>query len=291
MLAKKRNKRHLIRNCLIFLAITSSVVGSVYVYSINELSSQAVENQQKAQTSLHDALQAVIAAKEAKKKEPVYINLPGAETIRAIVQDYSLPDSLWVLVNKNNSLPTNYIPSPIKIPDVATRTDKSQDERSVRTDIEEPLKKMFAQAAKEGVSLIIGSGYRSAALQKIYFDNLAASVGTIVANTAIAFPGQSEHQTALAVDISASSMECYLSECFDSTTDGLWLSQNSYKYGFILRYPKDKESITGYQYEPWHFRYVGIDLATALYESQLTLEEAWDYIEAARQTLRDNGAI
>jgi D-alanyl-D-alanine carboxypeptidase len=123
------------------------------------------------------------------------------------------------------------------------------------------------------------------------FSSLAASVGETVANQSIARPGQSEHQTGLAVDISTVSRNCYLQECFADTSDGQWLANNSYKYGFILRFPEDKVAITGYQYEPWHFRYVGVDLATALYESGLTLDEAWPYLEKALTTLKSNGAI
>jgi D-alanyl-D-alanine carboxypeptidase len=138
---------------------------------------------------------------------------------------------------------------------------------------------------------MIGSGYRPASLQKIYFDSYASSAGIEAANQYVAYPGQSEHQTGLAVDITTVSRNCYLTECFADTSDGQWLANNSYKYGFTLRYPKGKESITGYQYEPWHFRYVGIDLATALYESELTLDEAWQYLQEANDTLRSNGAI
>jgi D-alanyl-D-alanine carboxypeptidase len=231
------------------------------------------------------------SAIRAKKKEPVYITLPGAKTIRAIVDDYSKTSSIWTIVSKTHSIPIDYAPSPIKIPDVLTRTDKSDVERSVRSDIEKPLIDMFTAASADGYNLMIGSGYRPASLQKIYFDSYASSAGIEAANQYVAYPGQSEHQTGLAVDITTVSRNCYLTECFADTSDGQWLANNSYKYGFTLRYPKGKESITGYQYEPWHFRYVGIDLATALYESELTLDEAWQYLQEANDTLRSNGAI
>lgn len=230
-------------------------------------------------------------AKEAKKNEPVYINLPGAGQIRAIVDDYSLPNSVWGLVSKTHSISNDYIPMSLKIPVVATRTDKSSDERSVRQEIETQLIAMFSAASTAGYKLMIGSGYRSADLQATYFNSLARSVGEYIANQSIARPGQSEHQTGLAIDISTVTMQCYLDDCFANTGDGLWLADNSYKFGFILRYPKNKESITGYRYEPWHFRYVGVDLATALYESGLVFDEAWSYLEKADLKLKANGAI
>jgi D-alanyl-D-alanine carboxypeptidase len=185
----------------------------------------------------------------------------------------------------------DYVPKGPKVPDVATRTDKSVEERSVRSDIEPELIKLFAGAKENGYSLLIASGYRSASLQSIYFNSLAGSVGETVANQSIARPGQSEHQTGLAVDISIISYKCYLDNCFGNTADGMWLVDNSYKYGFIQRYPLNKENVTGYRYESWHFRYVGVDLATALHDSGLTLDEAWPYLEKADQTLHKNGAI
>jgi D-alanyl-D-alanine carboxypeptidase len=295
MIGKKRvvRKKRLFIVAIMFIAIIivgGSAYGSYSYLSIQQENrvKKQLEDARIAATKAEAVAKAII---EAKKKEPVYINLPGAKKIRAIVEDYSLPNSLWAIASKTHEIPIDYIPTPIEIPDVETRTDKSDDERSVRSDIATPIKEMFTQASIEGHSLMIGSGYRSATLQQIYFDNLAKSVGIEAANQAIAQPGQSEHQTGLAIDISTLSQQCYLSECFATTADGLWLAENSYKFGFILRYPEGKESITGYQYEPWHFRYVGIDLATALYESNLTLDEAWSYLETARNTLHKNGAI
>jgi D-alanyl-D-alanine carboxypeptidase len=227
----------------------------------------------------------------ALKKQPVFITLPNAKIIKALVDDYEKQGSIWALVNRTNHLSVDYIPANIAIPSVPTRTDKSDSERSVRADIFEPLKQMFDGAASYSYQLVIGSGYRSANLQAIYFNSAVASSGITEASKYIAQPGQSEHQTGLAVDITTVSRECYLSTCFADTSDGQWLAQNSYKYGFILRYPNQKESVTGYNYEPWHFRYVGIDLATALHESNLTLDEAWPYLQKALTTLKKHNSI
>jgi len=269
----------------IFLFINVAYASFSYFYASYYI------NQQKRLSNISNSAVEAYKAREAKKKEPVYINLPGASQIRAIVDDYSSPSSIWGLVSKTHPIPIDYTPSSLKIPDVSTRTDKSIDERSVRSEIEPQLIEMFSAASAAGYQLMIGSGYRSADLQAIYFNSLARLVGEDAANQSIARPGQSEHQTGLAIDISTVSMQCYLDECFADTGDGLWLADNSYKFGFILRYPKSKESITGYRYEAWHFRYVGVDLATALYESGLTLDEAWSYLETADSTLKQNGAI
>jgi D-alanyl-D-alanine carboxypeptidase len=270
--------------------VWASALGS-YVFISNQQIIHTEKQTENARISTVKAIAALIAKKEAKKKEPVYITLPGAKTIRAIVDDYSQTSSIWAIVSKTHPISTDYVPASLKIPDVATRTDKSDDERSIRSDIETPMKNLFNAASTNGYSLMIGSGYRSAALQAVYFNSLASSVGETAANQSIAYPGQSEHQTGLAADISTVSRNCYISDCFAETDEGQWLVKNSYKYGFILRYPEDKVAITGYRYEPWHFRYVGIDLATALHDSGLTLDEAWPYLQKADATLKSNGAI
>jgi D-alanyl-D-alanine carboxypeptidase len=225
------------------------------------------------------------------KKRPVYISLPGADKIKALVDNYTSANSIWSIVSKTHPISKDYIPESLVIPDVSTRTDKSDSERSVRSDIAQAVVDMFAAAKTDGYELMIGSGYRSAALQSIYFNSLSSSVGDEAANQSVARPGESEHQTGLALDISTVSYDCYLDNCFATTDGGQWLAKNSYKYGFILRYPEDKTAITGYRYESWHFRYVGIDLATALHQSGLTLDEAWPYLQAAQETLKKNGAI
>ncbi|MEI7918373.1 MAG: M15 family metallopeptidase [Candidatus Saccharibacteria bacterium] len=269
------------------------VVASISAYNLNTYRIEQFANIDAAFTkTLNNInLQSELSAKAARKKQPVYITLPGAKQIRATVADYSITSNIWTLVNKNNSIPISYVPDGLVIPSVTTQTNKSDSERSVRSDIETPLINMFTAASDAGYQLMISSGYRSAAVQKSILDNAINSVGLAAANQSIALPGQSEHQTGLATDISTVSRNCYFDTCFGDTSDGQWLVNNSYKYGFILRYPSGKESTTGYQYEPWHFRYVGIDLATALHDSGLTLDEAWPYLQTADDTLRTNDAI
>lgn len=280
---------------VILIVISIIIFGAAaygsFVYIKADQAVQQQKQAEKVKRAKELALKVIADAKEAKRKEPVIITLPGAKPITALISDYSLTDSIWAIVSKTHPISIDYTPAGLKIPAVATRTDKSIDERSARSDMETPLVNMFAAANTNGNQLMIGSGYRSAALQAIYFNSLSSSIGEEAANQSVARPGESEHQTGLAVDITTVSRNCYLNECFAETSDGQWLANNSYKYGFILRYPKGKEDITGYRYEPWHFRYVGIDLATALYESGLTLDQAWTYLETADATLRANGAI
>ena len=129
--------------------------------------------------------------------------------------------------------------------------------------------KMQADAATQGIELSIVSGYRSYSRQNTLYNNYVARDGKVAADTYSARAGHSEHQTGLAADINS------LYQSFINTVEGQWLNNNCYKYGFIIRYPQGKESITGYMYEPWHIRYVGVDIATKLYNNGnwLSLEE------------------
>lgn len=283
------SKKYLVIVILLTTLCIIEIFVSIILQSI--IYNKSLEKTEQARLLTASTIKVIFETKEAKRKEPVYILLPNANKFKAIIEDYSLPNSIWALVNKTNSIPTDYIPESLVIPDVATRLDKSNDERSVRSDIAPAVVELFSAAKNDGYELMIGSGYRSAALQSIYFYSLANTVGEVQANISIARPGESEHQTGLAIDISTISYECYLDNCFEYTNGGQWLANNAHKYGFILRYPKNKTDITGYMYESWHFRYVGIDLATALYQSELTLEEAWPYLEKALITLKNNGAI
>ncbi len=135
------------------------------------------------------------------------------------------------------------------------------------TEASEQLKVMFDAAAQDGISLWVKSGYRSYIDQKIIYNGYVARDGKEAADTYSARPGHSEHQTGLAFDLNS------IDFSFADTPEAAWIAENSYKYGFIIRYPKDKESITGYMYEPWHVRYLGVEKATEVYESGLCLEE------------------
>ena len=128
---------------------------------------------------------------------------------------------------------------------------------------------MKNDAANEGINLRIISGFRSYNTQKTLYNNYVARDGQAEADRYSARAGHSEHQTGLAADINS------LEQSWENTKEGKWLNDNCYKYGFIIRYPKGKEGVTGYMFEPWHIRYVGVDIATILYNNGnwITLEE------------------
>ncbi len=153
-----------------------------------------------------------------------------------------------LIVNKTYPLPASYNPG-------------------VNGEAHAAFKNMQSAASSAGLNIYIASGFRSYETQRQIYNSYVASYGQAKADTFSARPGHSEHQTGLCFDLNS------IDDSFAYTQEGAWVAENCYKYGFIIRYPKGKESITGYQYEPWHIRYLGVDLATSVHNSGLSLEE------------------
>ncbi|MFE8695828.1 D-alanyl-D-alanine carboxypeptidase family protein [Cytobacillus sp. FJAT-53684] len=184
------------------------------------------------------------------------------------------PTNFLVLVNKELSLPDGYIPEDLVRPNVLFSFGDQDIEKSyMRQDAATALEIMFEEAKKAGIHLFAVSGYRSYTRQSQVFSAEVSKFGEENASLSVAIPGTSEHQTGLSMDLSSQSAQFELSEQFGETTEGKWMAENAHHYGFILRYPKGKEGITGYKYEPWHFRYVGKEAAAVIYENKWTLEE------------------
>lgn len=188
---------------------------------------------------------------------------PSAKTDKFDKTAYSIdkPSSPWVVVNKKRPLPRDYAPSNLA---AAGNT-------QVSVVISKNLESLLGEASKTGNPLRVISGYRSYNTQASVYNNYVRTNGRAEADTFSARPGHSEHQTGLAVDLGNGT--CDLEICFGNTAAGKWLANNAYKYGFIIRYEKGKESITGYQYEPWHLRYVGTELAVEINKTKLTMEQ------------------
>lgn len=172
-----------------------------------------------------------------------------------------------IIVNKENKLDRRYVPENLVVPNIKIQGNCSL----VSEEMVDDLELMFNAALKDGINLIGVSGYRSYEYQEgLYF--LAESGNSSYDSDYVAIPGYSEHQTGLAIDI-LSDEYSVLDDGFKDTEAYKWLIDNCYKYGFIIRYPEGKESITGYPFEPWHLRYVGIAAATEIAKKGVTLEE------------------
>lgn len=183
------------------------------------------------------------------------------------------PDDLLVLVNKQHNLSKDYVPGDLVAPNIPFYFDEDLPKRYVRREVAKALEELFAAAKKENIELLGASGYRSYSRQEAIFASNVAQKGEDEARKVSAVAGQSEHQTGLAMDVTSKYVGYDLIEEFGETKEGIWLKDNAHKYGFIIRYPKGKEDITGYSYEPWHIRYVGKDVAAVVYQNGYTLEE------------------
>lgn len=177
------------------------------------------------------------------------------------------------MINKERNLPSDYKPKDLVIPNIRFPFKEDLPKKKLRKVAATSLEKMFNGADKKGIYLFGASGYRSYNRQKVLFDSYSKRYGKKAANKFSAKPGQSEHQTGLVMDVTSQSVGFRLKEKFGQTKEGKWIKKNAHEYGFIVRYPKGKEDITGYQYEPWHIRYVGKEVAENIYENNITLEE------------------
>lgn len=169
-----------------------------------------------------------------------------------------------LIANKTYALPQDFIPTN---PDQPVNADRSS--TCLDKTLMSAWNTMLKDATAKGLNIYIASGYRSYNYQVNVYNRYVKSDGASVADTYSSRPGNSEHQTGLCFDLNT------IEDSFQYTNEGKWVNDNCYKYGFCIRFPKGKDSATGYQYESWHLRYVGVDLATKLYNNGdwLSLEE------------------
>lgn len=188
------------------------------------------------------------------------------------VMPHQDPTDILILVNKQNRAPA--VPVTLVKPDVTPTRESVAENIYMRPEAASALEALFEGAAEAGLTLYATSGYRSYSTQKAVFDRKAAERGEQAANRSVAKPGYSEHQTGLAMDIEGeTTLGTGLTEAFGESPEGIWVAEHCHEYGFIIRYPKDKTNITGYIYEPWHIRYVGVEAAMEITELGVTFEE------------------
>ncbi len=184
------------------------------------------------------------------------------------IKDTNISQGSSMLVNKYYTL-KEYIPELVNV-----SSKYAYQGNKVTKETNDALEEMFDGAKKSGFNFILNGAYRDYKVQEKTYNNEKNSKGIAQADKVISRPGHSEHQTGLAFDINIYQKKF---DKFEDTEEFKWLVDNSYKFGFILRYPKDKENITGYIFEPWHFRYVGKDIAKYIYENRITFEEYYAY--------------
>lgn len=178
-----------------------------------------------------------------------------------------------VLVNKYLKLDDDYKPNDLELIDKKYFINGNQNKRMMRKEAKNAFEKLSEASIKNGTPVYGQSAYRPYELQKILYENEVKLNGQEKADSDVARPGHSEHQTGLTIDVSSNKNGNMLN--FENTASYKWMQNNAYKYGFILRYPKGKENIHGYIYESWHYRYVGIKVAKQMHDhfSNLTFDE------------------
>lgn len=176
------------------------------------------------------------------------------------------PEKLDVLVNKNYQLAEDYMPSDLE----KVSVEVANEDKYLRHEAKDAFELLARTAKKEGYQIILVSAYRSYHYQKDLYEGYVKTSGKNYADRCSARPGHSEHQTGLALDVMGSNGDYNL---FSDTKEFDWMQKHAYEYGFILRYPIDGYDITGFKYEPWHYRYVGKSLARYLHENNMTLDE------------------
>lgn len=210
------------------------------------------------------------------------------------VMPHQDPTDILILVNKANRAPA--VPMALVKPDVTPTKEAYSENIYMRPEAASALEELFEGAAQDGITLYATSGYRSYSTQKAIFDRKLEKMSEKAANASVAKPGYSEHQTGLAMDLEGqTTLGTGLTEAFGESPKGIWVAENCYKYGFIIRYPKGKTNITGYIYEPWHVRYVGREAAAEIKELDVTFEEyilmvRGDRIDALKEGKPDEDA-
>ena len=177
--------------------------------------------------------------------------------------DFDSPHSISIVINKDRPL----------APDYAPRDLMDAGGVLMRAEAAEAFLQMSADAAAAGVAISAVSGFRPASQQADLHSSYSDRYGDLTAESLSARPGHSEHQTGLAVDIANPDGACSLQACFENTAAGSWAAANAHLYGYVIRYPAGAEAITGYSYEPWHLRYIGVDSAHRIIDAGITLEE------------------
>jgi D-alanyl-D-alanine carboxypeptidase len=183
------------------------------------------------------------------------------------------PENIVALVNKNSHL-GNYIPADLVYVDIPFSFNEKVEKRMLRREAAAQLAALVADANGQQLSIYGISGYRSYDTQVSIFNyNIGRFGSEQEANRISARPGESEHQTGLVMDVSTAAIGYALEQSFDRTPEYAFIRDNAHLYGFVVRYPLNKEDVTGYMYEPWHLRYFGVELATELHDAGLTYEE------------------
>lgn len=248
----KKTKRR--KPLLLYLALLVVITAGVFAFIYRSLwygDLSVTESATNYQASATPTVTPTIVPEQTVAQTwPIELTLDQASSVRAVV-------------NKKHKLPNDYVPAGLT----------GIDGGYLKLAAAQAMQSLISDAALNGYDIYTASDYRSFSEQEALYNRYVQSDGQAAADTFSARPGFSEHQTGLVADVAERNTGCVIMTCFGNTPVGQWIANNSYKYGFIVRYPEGKDSITGYQYEPWHLRYIGIPAALGVYKSGLTMDE------------------
>ena len=258
--ARAARRRRVMRNRIIFGAIVLLILLGI-IFSIRGCAKHhqakvkaKQEAQQKKSTDPAEEARKK-AVKAAKKRE------------NPLTEDTG---DILMIVNKEYGLSEEYKPNDLTKVEHCDFSVGSDECHQLKKEPAEAIEEMFAAAREDGYEIIMRTGYRSYGYQAALYESYKEKDGEEAADKYSARPGSSEHQSGLCCDVGIEGKDL---NAFEGTGEAKWIADNSWKYGFVVRYPQDKEDITGYMYEAWHIRYVGKEAAKYMHEKNLTLEE------------------
>ena len=258
--ARAARRRRVMRNRIIFGAIVLLILLGI-IFSIRGCAKHhqakvkaKQEAQQKKSTDPAEEARKK-AVKAAKKRE------------NPLTEDTG---DILMIVNKEYGLSEEYKPNDLTKVEHCDFSVGSDECHQLKKEPAEAIEEMFAAAREDGYEIIMRTGYRSYGYQAALYESYKEQDGEKAADKYSARPGSSEHQSGLCCDVGIEGKDL---NAFEGTDEAKWIADNSWKYGFVVRYPQDKEDITGYMYEAWHIRYVGKEAAKYMHEKNLTLEE------------------
>lgn len=249
-------------------------LSSQSLYSTDQEETVAHLNQIDEQKRLEEEKLAEESRLEEEQLAQQQANLDLESSFYENVITVSNGDSKLVLVNKNYALDSSYAPSDLVLPNVLALGHEQNKTIYLREEASRHLEQLFNAAEQEaGLIFLARSGYRSYETQVSLYQRYVDQNGQEAADRFSARAGHSEHQTGLAIDVTADSVNGELTTEFGETAEGIWLKENAHRFGYIIRYLEGRELETGYQYEPWHIRYVGVEAATEIYQNNWILEQ------------------
>jgi len=263
----KDKKRFIIASAGLAVLVIIIIVVVIVGFNTKNTGTKASDQKQNALATNAQETLTDTAANTENQTSPVAETVASSGAAEEKVSE-KVVEGITQVVNKNHSISADFVPDDLVSVDLPSTRDTQ-----LRGVAATALTGLFGAADAAGLELFCCSGYRSYETQSELYAWNVETYGVEGAELVSARPGMSEHQMGLAMDVTSASAGFDLLESFGSLPEGQYIKENAHKYGFIVRYPEGKTNITGYAYEPWHLRYVGVDVATDIYTSGKTMEE------------------